>query len=86
MLFSTYAAFLFTGAITSCLLIYYAWRNRKLAAPLPFILLMLAAAEWSTAYALVIISPQLPMKTFWLKASYLGVSTITPLWLIFILQ
>ncbi|MEJ2748138.1 MAG: histidine kinase N-terminal 7TM domain-containing protein [Anaerolineae bacterium] len=86
MSFSIYTIFLLAGSITSCLLIYFAWRNRRLANPLPFTIVMLAAAEWSGAYILIIQSASMEAKILGIKAAYIGAAIIPVAWLIFILQ
>lgn len=81
-----YTVSLYAGALISCILIYYAWRNRHLANPLPFTAVMLATAEWSVAYAAIIHSNSMEAKIFWVKVGYGGASFISAAWLLFILQ
>lgn len=77
---------LYFCAIVAFILIYFAWRNRNLANPAQFSLIMLALAEWSIAYALIINSPGMAPKIFWVKVGYVGTSIVPVAWLIFILQ
>src|SRR3954464_8141442 len=73
---------LFASALVSVLLALYAWRHRR-AAPgaTSLAVMMLAGAEWSAAYAMQEISPELDAKMFWVDAHYLGLLTIPVAWL-----
>ncbi|RLC80087.1 MAG: hypothetical protein DRJ03_22355 [Chloroflexi bacterium] len=64
----------------------YAWKRRPVVGVIPFVVLMLAVAEWSLVYALRLSSIDLPSKLFWAKARYLGIVTVPTVWLIFVLQ
>ena len=68
-----------------CLLIAI-WQRRSAPGAMPFILLLLGAAEWSLAYALELGSPDLPSVIFWYNVTWLGIVIIAPAWLAFVLQ
>src|SRR5436305_462228 len=68
-----------------CLLIAI-WQRRSAPGAMPFMLLLLGAAEWSLAYALELGSPDLPSVIFWYNVTWLGIVVIAPAWLAFVLQ
>ncbi len=68
-----------------CLLIAI-WQRRSAPGAMPFMLLLLGAAEWSLAYALELGSPDLPTVIFWYNVTWLGIVVIAPAWLAFVLQ
>src|SRR5258708_37721836 len=47
---------------------------------------MLAVAEWSLAYALELVSADLPAALFWDNMTWLGAAVAPTLWLAFVLQ
>jgi len=51
----------------------------------PFAWLMLLMAEWSLAYAMEWLAPDLATKTFWTKTEYFGVVSLPVFWLAFTL-
>ncbi|MFP4343432.1 MAG: GAF domain-containing protein [Anaerolineales bacterium] len=64
-----------------------AWRRRHVHSSAQFIALLLTAgAVWAMAYAFELVSPTLPLKTFWTKATYLGSVPITVSWFFFALN
>ncbi len=67
-------------------LAFYAWKRRPAVGVIPFVVLMLAVAEWSLVYALRLSSADLPSKLFWSQVRYLGIVTVPTTWLIFVLQ
>ena len=62
------------------------WRRRPVSGATSFCLLMLAVAEWSLAYALELVSADLPTILFWDNISWLGAAFAPTLWLVFALQ
>ena len=64
----------------------FAWRRRQAPGAVAFVLLMLAVAEWSLAYALRLVSADLETKLFWAKVRYLGIVIVPAAWLVFVLQ
>ena len=74
------------SAAISAWLALSAWRRRPKPGALPFSLLMLAVAQWSLAYALELVSPNLATKLFWDNVTWLGVVSVPAAWLVFALQ
>ncbi|MBL7065155.1 MAG: ATP-binding protein [Anaerolineae bacterium] len=74
------------AAAISVLLALFAWRRRPAPDATAFVLLMLAVAEWSLAYALRLAGTDLATKLFWAKVRYLGIVIVPAAWLIFALQ
>ncbi len=83
---SPYIVPLLVAAAVLAVLAFYAWRRRPAPGATWFALLMLAAAEWSLAYALELGSSDLPAKVLWAKVEYVGIATTPAAWLIFALQ
>ncbi|MEA3342372.1 MAG: histidine kinase N-terminal 7TM domain-containing protein [Chloroflexota bacterium] len=77
---------LFIPATITIWLAFYAWKRRPAVGVTPFVVAMLAVAEWSLVYALRLSSIDLPDKLFWAKVRYLGIVTVPTAWLIFVLQ
>ena len=66
---------------------YRAWRYRTEALGRTFLALMLALAWWSFSVVMEhLSSSDLSLKIFWMKASYLGITSIPVGWLIFALK
>ena len=84
--FTPYTLPLLTATAVSAALALLAWRRRSVPGAIPFALLMLAVVEWSLAYALELGSADLPVKVFWVKIEYLGIVTVSVMWLAFVLQ
>jgi hypothetical protein len=60
-------------------LVGFAWRRRRMAGALAFALMMLAVAEWSVAYALVLLSDgDISRMLFWFRVEWIGVPLIGP--------
>ena len=77
---------LYTATIVLAAIGLYAWRHRRSTrGAKAFALLMLAAAEWSLAYAFSLASPTLQSKLFWVKVRYLGIVLVPWAWLVFAL-
>jgi len=77
---------LLISAAIAIWLAFYAWKHRPVVGVIPFVVLMLAVAEWSLVYALRLSSADLPGKLFWAKVRYLGIVTVPTAWLIFVFQ
>jgi PAS domain S-box-containing protein len=77
---------LFAATIISAGLAMYAWRYRSTPGVKPFMVLMLAVAEWSLVYAFRLGGMTLPAKIFWAKVRYIGIVTVPVAWLVFVLQ
>ncbi|MDD3033987.1 MAG: histidine kinase N-terminal 7TM domain-containing protein [Bacteroidales bacterium] len=76
---------LFTSFFITVLAIY-SFKFRGTASGRYFFLLLFSVALFSFSYAFEIDSQRIFYKIFWLKASYLGLSTIAPLFLLFVLS
>jgi len=74
------------AATVSVVLAVCAWYRRPARGVVAFVLLMLAVAEWSLAYALRLASVDLEAKLFWAKVRYLGIVVVPAAWLAFALQ
>jgi PAS domain S-box-containing protein len=76
-----YVSPLYVAAVVSFVLALFAWRRRFTEGRLVFALFMAAAAEWSLAYALSLISEGMALKLFWIKIRYLGIVIVPGAWL-----
>ena len=77
---------LLVAASVSAAIGLFAWRRRLTQGAAPFVLLMLAVAEWALGYALELVSVNLATQVLWAKIQYLGIVTVPVLWLIFSLE
>ena len=84
--YNPYVLPLVIAAAVSAVLALFAWRRRPAAGSTPFALLMLAVAEWSLGYALELGSADLPTQVFWAKVEYLGIVSVSVMWLAFVFQ
>src|SRR6266571_45222 len=84
--FTLYVLPVVASAVVSAALAFAAWQRRPAPGAAPFSWLMLAVAEWSLAYALELVSPDLPTTLFWDNISWLGSLAAPTLWLVFVLQ
>jgi PAS domain S-box-containing protein len=84
--FTPYVFPVIASAVVSAALASYAWHRRPAPGATSFSLLMLAVAEWSLAYALELVSSDLPAALFWDNIGWLGAAFAPTLWLIFVLQ
>ena len=65
-----------------CLIVaVYAWRYRTTPGVKPFIVLILATAEWSLTYVLELAYPDLPSKILWTQIQYVGIVFVPTMWL-----
>ena len=81
-----YMAPLIIAATISAALAFFAWRRRPTPGAIPFTLLMLAVAIWSSGYAFELSSVDLPTAIGWLKVEYVGIVAVPLMWLIFVLD
>jgi len=72
---------LFMATGTSALLALFAWRSRPTPIATPFVLFMLAVAEWSMGYALELGSLDLQTKLFWVNFEAVGTVILPVAWL-----
>ncbi len=84
--YTPYILPLLAAAAISAALAFYAWRRRSAPGVAPFILLMLAVAEWSLGSALRLASADLATKLLWAKVRYVGILVVPSAWLILILR
>lgn len=74
------------SALVSGTIAVFAWRRRPATGATLLTLFMLAAAEWSLAYALELGSTSLAAKVFWAKVQYFGIVTVAPALLVLVVQ
>lgn len=84
--YTPYVLPLLIAAAISVSLSFWAWQRRAAPGAKPSILLMLAVAEWSLAYALRLSSTDLAAKIFWSKVRYVGIVIVPTAWLALALQ
>jgi PAS domain S-box-containing protein len=74
------------SAVISAAVAGFIWRRRPAPGATAFCLLMLAVAQWSLAYALELVSADLPTILFWDYITWIGAAFAPTLWLVFALQ
>jgi PAS domain S-box-containing protein len=84
--YTIYSLILIISTIISLFLAWSAWKRRGVNGALYLSLLFILAAEWSLTSAMELASVDLAMKLFWVKLSYIGISTVAPLWFLFTLD
>jgi len=84
--FTPYVFPVIASAAVAAALALNAWHRRPSPGATSFSLLMLAVAEWSLAYALELVSADLPTALFWDNIAWLGAAFAPTLWLVFVLQ
>ena len=65
-------------------LIAYVWRYRHVKGVKAFILCLFSLSIWSFFYGLELASPTIGQMLFWIKFEYLGIVSISPLWLVLV--
>jgi len=83
--YTIYSLILIISSVISLFLAWSAWKRRGVSGALYLSLLFILVAEWSLTSALEIASADLASKLFWAKLSYIGISTVAPLWFLFAL-
>ena len=83
---SVYIALMLLTAALALVLALYIARRRSAPGAMALVVLMLAAAVWSTMYAFELAGADLPTKLFWVKLEYLGIVSIAPAWFVFAIQ
>jgi PAS domain S-box-containing protein len=76
---------LFIVVVASALLAFFAWRRRPAPIATPFVLFMLAVAQWSMGYAMELGSTDLQTKLFWVNFEAVGAAILPVAWLAFAL-
>src|SRR3990172_7231646 len=84
--YSIYTQVLLLTAIVTLGAAVFAWRRQTTSIGVPFILLALAAAEWTFFRALQTAVVEIPAKILWAKFAYIGIATTPLFWFIFIMQ
>ena len=86
MRLSSAGALLLAGAAAFSLAIVYVWRRRASSAGSGLLLILLASAVWSVAYALELSGADVATRQLWGDLKYLGLCLLPPAVLIFLLQ
>jgi PAS domain S-box-containing protein len=81
--YTPYVLLLVPAVVISALLAYLIWRRRPGPAVIPFTIMMLGLAEWSTTNIAEILSANLAPKLFFSSLSYVGITIIPATWLAF---
>ncbi len=81
-----YAAPLYAVALLSAGLAVYTWRRRGTNGAGAMTVFLLALTTWAAGAALEISVAGLPAKLVWSRLEYLGIVTVPPAWLVFVLQ
>jgi PAS domain S-box-containing protein len=74
------------AAAIAAVLALFAWRHRSAPGATPFVVLMIAVAGWSLAYALQLTSADLQTQVVFSNFTFLGIVTAPTAWLAFALQ
>lgn len=81
-----YVAVLLVAGVTALLVVLYAWDRRRTAGGTYFILMMIAVALWALSNAAEFAALEYWTKIAWGKLSYVGIVSVSPLWLLFALS
>jgi len=84
--FTLYVLPVVVAVVVSATLAFVAWRRRPVPGATPFSFFMLAVSEWSLAYTIELISPNLPTALFWDNIAWLGAVCAPTFWLVFTLR
>ncbi|NWG20792.1 MAG: PAS domain S-box protein [Chloroflexi bacterium] len=77
---------LLTSALLAIVIALTVWRRRTVPGAAPLMILSIAAAEWSFAYALEIAATPAAAAIFWARLQYLGIMTLPVAWILFALE
>jgi PAS domain S-box-containing protein len=72
------------GAAFFAVAVGYVWRRRGDALAVSLLVMLLAALEWSVAYALELSAGDVARRQFWGDVKYVGICLLTPAWLAFV--
>lgn len=75
----------FAGVALAALAVYVGWR-RGTSAGISLAAVLLSVACWGLFYAGELAADDLSTKSFWGDLKYIGISTLAPAWLTFVLQ
>ncbi len=81
-----YAVPLLIAAVVSSLLVIPAWRRREATGALTFGAFALLVAVWCAGYAFEISANTLPLKLFWVKFQYIGITHVSTMFFVYTLQ
>jgi PAS domain-containing protein len=84
--YTIYSLILIISSIISLFLAWSAWKRRGVSGAIYLSLLFILIAEWSLTNALELASADLASKLLWSKLSYIGITTVAPLWFLFALD
>src|SRR6266508_2017716 len=74
------------GAAFFAIAVGYVWRRRVDALAVSLLVMLLAALEWSVAYALELSVGDPGARQLWGDLKYVGICLLTPAWLAFVLH
>jgi PAS domain S-box-containing protein len=72
------------GAAFIAVAVGYVWRRRGDALAVSLLVMLLAALEWSVAYALELNAGDVAARQLWGDLKYVGICLLTPAWLAFV--
>ena len=84
--FSLVAGVLAVAALIDIVAAVGVWRRRLAVGRISLALLLLAAAAWSGAYALELITVGRTSRELWGSLEYVGTTLLAPAWLMFVLE
>ena len=84
--YTIYSLILIISSIISLILAWSAWKRRGVSGAIYLSLLFILIAEWSLTNALELASVDMASKILWSKLSYIGITTVAPLWFLFALD
>jgi hypothetical protein len=82
---SSAGAVLLLGAVILAGTLAYVWRRRASTAASSLGFLLLSSVVWSVCYAFELHGGDIPTKQLWGDLKYLGIATLPPAWLTFML-
>jgi PAS domain S-box-containing protein len=77
---------LIVAGLASAALAFYSWRHRNMPGASGFVMITTSLTVWLLTYAVELLVPDRAGKIFWTKATYLGVVTVVPALVVFVLQ
>ena len=86
MMLNPYSLVLMINAFFCLLLTVYAWKQRSIPGAKTFLIAMIALFFWSFFYGLELASNNLQIMLFFIKFEYLGITSLSTLWFIIVVQ